>query len=243
MYKLSLRTPSIRRTPIDQETMTASILPAVELVATDRLARVVQTHCFGLSNLWVVEVEGKGLFALDEREVVMPYPAPETPLIAPFRRMWVEIDGCFDDQPFQCYTEGKTWNGAEFPRFTKEWADKLMAACNVTGCAKYDPESDTYDFGTDEIVDDPDNHDYAKGHDIVVDGETIHVYAIGAGSWVWSDASVNERHSANVFIRGYTGKYTVEDESGKNLLDEKTFEQYMEAMNAADDLLWGDEPV
>lgn len=240
MYKLSLRTPSIHRTPVIEETMSVSDLEPVELVQDDRIVRVLRTECWGVSSQWCVEVEGKGVFVVEAREVVLPYPAPETPVIAPFRTIWVDLDGCFDDQAFQCYTEGKTWNGAECPRFTKEWADRLMAA-DVNAIVKFDPATDTYDFGSGEIVDDPENHTVVKGHDIVVDGQTIHVYAIGASSWCWTEAKPPRLpYSDNVVITGFAGCITVEDEDGKNLIPDTVFTTVDDALKAAHKLVWAD---
>lgn len=121
----------------------------------------------------------------------VPFSAlPEVPLAKQVYRATVfEIDAFHEspDQTFAGYTAGESWNGWACPRFTKEVADRVLAACLAAEQdGSYDPETDTY-ITNDTGSMDPADFGRWQGEDIQVEGQTVHVYPLGAWAWVWME--------------------------------------------------------
>ena len=85
------------------------------------------------------------------------------------------------------YTDHTRWNGWACPYFEKDEALRVMEGYNE--CAEspifYNADYDTfYHFGTDSF-----DGEMWRGYDIHTEDGIKHLYGIGAGSWVWDDAT------------------------------------------------------
>ena len=87
------------------------------------------------------------------------------------------LPGCL----FAGFTQGDTWNGWACPFFTRDEAQKIVAAHKENGQnAYYDSKSDAFAF---EVASSGGDYDIFTG----IEAESVKLYPIGARCWIWEE--------------------------------------------------------
>lgn len=88
----------------------------------------------------------------------------------------------FEDEQFEGYTTGETWNGFACPYLTFESAQRLMAVLSAEGqTAFYDAAADQFVCAEEDYEDDPDRYGAASVEGI---GK---LYPVGTRVWTWAE--------------------------------------------------------
>ena len=86
----------------------------------------------------------------------------------------------FEDEQFEGYTRGETWNGFACPYFPFESAQHLMNVLSAVGqVAFYDEENDQFVCAEEDYQDDPDRYE------AVMVKELGKLYPVGSFAWTW----------------------------------------------------------
>jgi hypothetical protein len=85
---------------------------------------------------------------------------------------------------FEGWSDGSSWNGWERPCFTRDVAERILAASGYRW--SYDASADEFTVVTSE-EDEPERF---TGEAIQLgDGGSVTAYFVGAGSWIWEKES------------------------------------------------------
>ena len=83
---------------------------------------------------------------------------------------------------FSGWTDGRTWNGWQMPRFEKVEAERLARGLG-DGRWRFDTARDAFvtvsQAGKEES--------WTAGSIVVSDGSVVRVYGVGAGAWAWNE--------------------------------------------------------
>jgi len=100
------------------------------------------------------------------------------------------------EEVFVGWTDGRRWNGWEMPRFERREAERLVRWLGESE-GRFDEVRDAFvtrAHGGEEEV-------WAAETVVISDGSALKVYPIGAGSWVWNEASGTELEVNAVYLR------------------------------------------
>jgi hypothetical protein len=86
------------------------------------------------------------------------------------------------EEGFAGWTDGRTWNGWEMPRFEKVEAERLVGwLADKQG--RFDAVRDA--FVT--VPQDGEEEVWAGEQVVISDGSALRVYPVGAGAWIWDE--------------------------------------------------------
>ncbi len=129
-------------------------------------------------HLLVHPVGGGLQFAVPPREVGRFQSVEPAEQIQVFSAGTFCLEGI--DGEFEGWSDGSSWNGWEKPSFTREVAERILAALGYRW--SYDASVDEFTVVTSE-EDEPERF---TGEAIQLgDGGSVTAYFVGAGSWIW----------------------------------------------------------